>query len=320
MKVLVPDSLPLNFSDYDENIEYIKYSVSTTNFSGVQDAELLVLWMNTDENLKAAVTQLSHLKLVQTLAAGPDHVLSAGFASHIDIASGRSLHDMPVTEHALALILESVRALDRLSTSQRNSHWDLDYIHAQAATQSSSLYTLNKAEVLIIGFGSIAGQLAPVLTALGAHVHGIARHAGTRSGFSISSIDQLPEKIAGADVVISLLPFSAETEKFFDRTFFKGMKDSAIFINVGRGKTVDESALLEALQSGSIRRAAIDVTFTEPLPSDSPLWRCPNLLITPHVSGGRPLGSEKLISANAKNLKNAQPIINLVTNSRRSES
>lgn len=319
MKVLVPDSLPLHFTDQPQNLEFVTYSVSTTDFLGVQDAELLVLWMNTDENLKAAVAQLSHLKLVQTLAAGPDHALSAGFASHIDIASGRSLHDMPVTEHALALILESIRALDHLSASQRNSHWDSDYIHAQAAPQSSSLYTLNGAGVLIIGFGSIAAQLAPVLTTLGAHVVGAARKAGNRSGFPVISMDLLSASVPKADLVISLLPYSTESEKFFDRTFFNSMKKSAIFINVGRGKTVDESALLDALQSGTIRRAAIDVTYTEPLPQESPLWNCPNLIITPHVSGGRPLGSEKLISANAHNVKNSLPIINLVENMHRSK-
>jgi len=319
VKVLVPDSLPLQFTDQPHNIEFVTYSVSSTDFSGVQDAELLVLWMNTDENLKAAVAQLSRLKLVQTLAAGPDHALSAGFAKGIDIASGRSLHDMPVTEHALALILESVRALDQLSSSQRNAHWDTDYIQAQAAPQSSSLYTLNGAEVLIIGFGSIAAQLAPVLTALGAHVVGVARKAGTRSGFPVIALDSLSTKISQADLVISLLPYSADTEKFFDEKFFSAMKKSAIFINVGRGKTVDEGALLDALQSGTIRRAAIDVTYTEPLPKDSLLWSCPNLIITPHVSGGRPLGSEKLISANAHNVKDSLPIINLVVNTHRSE-
>jgi phosphoglycerate dehydrogenase-like enzyme len=81
---------------------------------------------------------------------------------------------------------------------------------------------------------------------------------------------------------------------------------------VGRGKTVDELALVRALNEKKIRKAAIDVTFTEPLPADSPLWHCPNLIITPHVSGGRPLDSEKLILANSENLMHSREIINLV--------
>lgn len=313
MKVLVPDSLTLSFDNSQNAIDFIRYSVSTTDFSGVQDAELLVLWMNTDANLKAAVSQLNKLKLVQTLAAGPDHALSAGFREEIPIASGRSLHDKPVTEHALALILESVRRLDKLFDSQKNSHWDTEYISAQAAPETSRLYTLNGAKVLIVGFGSIASQLAPVLTALGAEVQGVSRNPGQRSGYQVIEIASMNNVLGEYDIVISLLPYSADTEKFFDKDFFAHMKKSAIFINVGRGKTVDEVALLHALNTSVIRRAAIDVAYTEPLPTDSPLWKCPDLIITPHVSGGRPLESEKLIVTNALNVANSQPIQNLVT-------
>lgn len=312
MKVLVPDSLALTFETSDENFQFIKYSVSATDFSAVQDAELLVLWMNTDANLKAAVTQLKQLKLVQTLAAGPDHALSAGFDTQIAIASGRSLHDKPVTEHALALILASVRHLDELLISQKNSYWSSEYISAQAALESSHLYTLNGSKVLVVGFGSIASQLSPILTALGAEVRGAARNSGHRSGYEVVEITSISKILSEFDIVISLLPYSAETEKFFDKDFFGLMKKSAIFINIGRGKTVDEDALLQALNTKEIRRAAIDVSYVEPLPNESPLWKCPQLIITPHISGGRPLQSEKLITANALNLANSQPILNLV--------
>lgn len=313
MKVLVPDSLPLTFDNSLHDIEFISYSVSTIDFSGVQDAELLVLWTNTDANLKAAVSQLTNLRLVQTLAAGPDHALSAGFADHIPIASGRSLHDKPVTEHALSLILESVRRLDDLLDSQKNSYWNSEYISAQAAPETSNLYTLNGAKILIVGFGSIASQLAPLLTALGAEVRGAARSSGQRSGYEVIEISKISEVLSEFDLVISLLPYSIDTEKFFGTEFFAHMKKSAIFVNVGRGKTVDEDSLVNALNNSVIRRAAIDVTYIEPLPADSPLWKCPGLIITPHVSGGRPLESEKLISANAQNIRDAKPIINLVT-------
>jgi phosphoglycerate dehydrogenase-like enzyme len=313
VKVLIPDSLPLSLSSADRGIEFIPYSVSSTDFSGVQDAELLVLWMNSDENLRAAVEQLSNLKLVQTLAAGPDHALSAGFAKSVAIASGRSLHDRPVTEHALALALSAMRNLSELQIAQSKSYWDQEFVAAQAATSTQSLYTLNGAEVLIIGFGSIAAQLAPVLTSLGAHVRGVARNGGVRGGFEVTPLSEISTVLPAADLVISLLPYAVESEKYFNDAFFDGMKPSSVFINVGRGKTVDETALIRALNEKKIRKAAIDVTFIEPLPADSPLWRCPNLTITPHVSGGRPLHSEKLILANSENLLYSREIINLVT-------
>jgi phosphoglycerate dehydrogenase-like enzyme len=312
VKVLIPDSLPLSLDSSHNEIEFIPYSVSSTDFTGVQDSEFLVLWMNTDENLRAAVEQLTNLKLVQTLAAGPDHVLSAGFPMSVAIASGRSLHDKTVTEHALALTLSAIRNLDSLREAQNRSFWDQEFIAAQAAPTTQSLYTLNGAEVLIIGFGSIAAQFAPVLTSLGAHVRGVARKGGERAGYEVTPISKISSLLSQADVVISLLHYAAESEKYFNDAFFNKMKVSSIFINVGRGKTVDELALVRALSEKKIRKASIDVTFAEPLPADSPLWHCPNLTITPHVSGGRPLDSEKLILANSENLLHSREITNLV--------
>lgn len=297
----------------DQEIEYVKYSVSQTDFSGVQDAELLVLWMNTPENTAACVNELKSLKLVQTLAAGPDHALGAGFSKEIAISSGRGLHDKPVAEHALALTLACVRDLAGMISSQQDHHWNHKISEKQAIAESSQLYTLNGASILIIGFGSIAAHLAPMLTALGAHVSGIAQSSGNRKGYPVADFASLSKSVPLADVVISLVPLSTATENIFDKTFFSLMKPSGVFINIGRGKTVDEAALIGALNGKVIRKAAVDVAQVEPLPSDSALWDCPNLIITPHVAGGRPQESEKLIASNAKAVLTGSPIINLVT-------
>ena len=312
MKVLVPDSIPLHFSDQTPEIEYITYSVTSTDFSSVQDAELLVLWLNTPENIAAAVSQLKNLKAVQSLAAGPDHLYEAGFEPHISLASGRGLHDAPVAEHALALVLASIRNLDGLQQSKARQYWDRETISAQAAPDSSQLFTLNGASVLIIGFGSIASHLAPMLTALGASVMGIAQSSGERNGYQVHARSEMAVPLSSADVVISLVPYIPESEKLFNKAFFEGMKESAIFINVGRGKTVDEDALHEALVDKKIRKAAIDVTFIEPLPENSRLWTLPNLIITPHISGGRPQNSSRLIALNAERVLNNEEVLNKV--------
>ena len=311
MKVLIPDSIALSLPVI-EGIEFIEYSVTATDFTAVQDAELLVMWMNSPENTLAAVEQLINLKVVQTLAAGPDHVLSANFPSHIQIASGRGLHDKTVAEHALTLTLSLIRSIPRLLKSQSSHEWNFSIIEAQAAPSTSNLYTLNGANVLIYGFGSIASHLSPMLQALGANVTGVARNATTKNGFKVISELNSKSSLAEADVVISLLPYEKSTEKYFDKAFFQAMKRSALFINVGRGKTVDEVALEDALRSHLIRSAAIDVTFDEPLSSDSTLWEIPELLITPHISGGRPQNSEDLIAFNSKALLNGDAIRNQV--------
>jgi len=109
-------------------------------------------------------------------------------------------------------------------------------------------------------------------------VIGVARHARDDA----QPVSALPELLPQADVVVDLLPLAPETEKFVDSAFLARMKPGALFVNAGRGKTVDTDALLEALRSGRIR-AALDVTDPEPLPSDHPLWHAPNILITPHI-------------------------------------
>ena len=312
MKVLVPDSIPLNLPDIS-GIEFVKYSVEGKSFEGVQDAELLVMWMNSVENTKAAVSELKNLKLIQTLAAGPDHVLAANFDSQIRIASGRGLHDKTVAEHALALTLASVRQLDTLFDSQKKHIWNQEIISAQASQTSSQLYTLNGAQVLIYGFGSIAQHLAPMLTNLGALVSGVAQSNGVRNGYPVIASKEIEKQLGQFDLVISLLPYDLTTEKHFGEKFFSAMKDSGIFINVGRGKTVDEAALISAIKSQKIRRAAIDVTSVEPLPADSPLWELDNVIITPHIAGGRPQGAEQLIADNALATLSGEKIKNLVT-------
>ena len=312
MKVLIPDSISLDFSNHNSDIEYVTYSVTSTDFSSVQDAELIVLWLNTPENIAAAVSQLKNLSAVQSLAAGPDHLYEAGFAPNIALASGRGLHDAPVAEHVLALVLSTIRNLDGLHRSQRNNYWDRETISAQAAPESSQLFTLNGASVLIFGFGSIASHLAPMLTSLGSVVSGIAQSTGERHGYPVHARDEMAEPLSRADVVISLVPYLPENEKFFDKAFFESMKASAIFVNVGRGKTVDEDALYEALRLKKIRKAAIDVTYVEPLPENSQLWSLPNLVITPHISGGRPQNSSHLIALNAERVLNGEEILNKV--------
>ena len=226
--------------------------------------------------------------MIQTLASGADAVLNAGFDPAVVICSGRSLHDGPVAEHALSLTLATVRRLDRLQRSQIEHVWDTEYAQEQSHPATRLQYTLNRARVTIWGFGSIAARLAPSLTSLGAEVRGVARTAGIRSGYPIIAEEDAIEVVSTTDVLISLAPAAPETVDLFGHGIFSTMPAGSVFVNVGRGATVDENALLAALQSGHLRAAAIDVMKNEPLAPSSPLWTAPNLIITPHVAGNRP--------------------------------
>jgi len=115
-----------------------------------------------------------------------------------------------------------------------------------------------------------------------------------------------------ADVLVNILPTAASTDRALDARRLALLPRTAWLVNVGRGSTVDEDALVDALRGGGLAGAALDVTRTEPLPVDSPLWDLPNVLITPHAAGGRPLGAAALIIANAQALRRSEPLTNVV--------
>jgi phosphoglycerate dehydrogenase-like enzyme len=311
MHILLPNSIELTLP-HDVTHTYTTYDVTAPFTSAHASAEVLVAWGNTPANLRSAVMELPHLRLVQTLAAGPDAVLAAGFAAKVAICSGRSLHDGPVAEHALALILQLLRNQAGLLEAQRRHVWDEVMVRAQAAPATRGLYTLNEATVVILGYGSIARRLTPLLQGLGATVIGVATSAGERYGHPVIAMADVAQVVPQADVVLSILPATAETEKIVNQAFFTHMKKTAIFVNVGRGKTVDEIALAAALRNSVIRAAAIDVTAIEPLPAESSLWDCPNLIITPHVAGNRPLGASALVQAQIQALQTGSALRNVV--------
>ena len=311
MKILIPDSIELTFPVRDVD-NYVVYSITAPFALEHADAQILVLWGNSANNLDSAVHDLPNLQLVQTLAAGPDAALAAGFAPHITICSGRSLHDGPVAEHALAMILYLVRGLDSLTAAQQHQHWDTRLGKDQTMPATRGFYTLAGANVVILGYGSIAATLTPLLQGLGATVIGVATSAGERYGYPVIAMADTHKVLPQADVVLSLLPALPSTERLVDGAFLAHLKPSAVFVNVGRGKTVDEEALVAALTTGQLRAAALDVTYVEPLPAASPLWRCPNLLLTPHVAGGRPQGAVALVQAQVAAVRAGQVARNVV--------
>ncbi|MEV7610049.1 NAD(P)-dependent oxidoreductase [Microbacterium sp. NPDC089320] len=309
MKILIPNTIELPVT---ADVDAVVYDIDAEIPDEHRDAEALVVWHNSSSWLQEAARALPRLRLVQALAAGADAVLNAGFADDVRICSGRSLHDGPVAEHALALILSAVRRLDRLRDAQREHLWDGPFNQEQSAAATRAQYTLAGARVTIWGFGSIASTLAPYLTALGAEVQGIARTAGERSGYRVHADADAAAVLAETDVLVSILPATDDTADLFDADRFGALKTGAVFVNVGRGATVDETALIAALASGQLRAAAIDVAKSEPLPASDPLWDAPGLLITPHVAGNRPVGAARLVDENITRLLAGDDLINQV--------
>ncbi|HLS01800.1 MAG TPA: NAD(P)-dependent oxidoreductase, partial [Beutenbergiaceae bacterium] len=193
----------------------------------------------------------------------------------------------------------AARRLDLTTRAQDDNRWARE-LSGNQLVKRRDFTTLNGAEVVVWGFGSIGQHLAPMLSALGARVTGVARQAGTRAGYPVITPDDLPAHLPSTDVLVSILPASPSTQGVINRDVFEALPTHAWVINVGRGAVVDDSDLITALEQGLIGGAALDVFREEPLPPTSPLWQAPNMIITPHTAGGRPVNSGARIEENLR--------------------
>lgn len=311
MKLLLPDSLPLN-PDLPPEVRAVRYEASAPVPEEHLDAEGLVLWGSADRDVRAVAGRMPRLRWVQTLAAGADSVVAAGFPDGVVVTSGSGLHDRTVAEHTLALLLSLVRRLPAAARAQAEHRWARELGGVQPLRPEGTVTTLIGARVLIWGFGHIGQFLAPMLRMLGAEVRGMARSPGNRGDVPVVSGEQLAAELGRTDVLVMILPSTPATRHALNAARLAALPAHAYVVNVGRGSTVDEAALVDALRDGRIAGAALDVTEVEPLPADSPLWNAPNLLLTPHAAGGRPVGADALISENVAALLAGRQLRNVV--------
>lgn len=310
MKLLLPDTIPLS-PDLPAGVTAVTYAAREEIPVEHRDAEALVVWANRMSRLRASVPAMANLRWVQALSAGTDS-LAGLFGEEVAITSGVGLHDATVAEHTVALILALVRRLPEAAREQAAHRWSFDLGGAQPLHPTDRVTTLLDARVLIWGFGSIAQHLAPMLAAFGARVRGVARSAGRRNGFDVVAADRLVDELAHTDVLVMLLPATPDTAGALGAAELAALPARALVINVGRGATVDEAALVDALEEGRLAGAALDVAAVEPLPADSPLWDAPRLIITPHAAGGRPVGADRLIAENVRAFLAGTPMRNPV--------
>lgn len=305
MKILLPTSVALDESklgleDGDTTVSYDpKQPIDAADY----DADVLVAWANTNDQLADAAKNLTNVRLVQALLAGPDQARAAGFREEAAICSGVGLHSLTVAEHALALTLNFVRFLPTNYENTKKNYWADELGGAQELHPADQVTTLLDANVTIWGFGSIGQATARLFKAFGANVTGIARSAGERAGFPVITEDDLNEQLEKTDILVMILPSSPETEKALNAERLSHLQKRSYVINVGRGITVDEDALIEALNAEQIAGAGLDVASVEPYPADGPLWDAKNILITPHAAGGRPVDPESLIKQNLQALR-----------------
>ena len=196
------------------------------------------------------------------------------------VTNFQKLASPAIGEHAIAMMLALGRGLPRFKQAMPAGEWRRD-LGADAGMQVVAGKTM-----LVAGLGGIGGQVARRAKALGMEV--LATRNSSREGPDyvdyVGLSHELPELVKRADVVVDALPLTGATRGLFDAEMFADFKEGAYFINIGRGGTIVTDALLEALTSGKLAGAGLDVTDPEPLPPEHPLWQMPNVIITPHVS------------------------------------
>ncbi|HTL30705.1 MAG TPA: D-2-hydroxyacid dehydrogenase [Tepidisphaeraceae bacterium] len=237
------------------------------------------------------------------------HLTSAGYTRYdnesfragakkrgLMVTNSSSVYAEPCAQHLLALMMSLARQLPVAMKNQLTEHgWP--YFPCR-----SSSVLLNGQTALLVGYGAIGARLAELLAPLQMNVIGIRRTPRGNESVPIKTFKDLDALLPQADHVINILPAAEGTANFFATDRFSKLKSSAIFYNIGRGDTVDQEALRDALLAKKFRAAYLDVTTPEPLPPDHPLWTTPNCCITTHTAGGHSNELERLVNHFLNNL------------------
>jgi phosphoglycerate dehydrogenase-like enzyme len=234
------------------------------------------------------------LQWVHSAGAGVD-----AFATLLDprvrLSSGSGVVGPHLAEHALALLFALTRGI---AESVRDPSW------GRRKDIRASLWELSGRTVCIVGLGGSGRALASRARGLefGRIVAVDPVQTADESVDDVVTPDEIDRILPEADVVALTLPMTPSTEGMFDASRFAVMKRGAIIINVSRGGLIDEDALLAGLESGQLGGAGLDVTVEEPLPPDHPLWRLPNVVITPHIAGGSPRRADRVVDQFCENV------------------
>jgi D-2-hydroxyacid dehydrogenase (NADP+) len=244
---------------------------------------------------EATLDLYPNLKWIQGMSAGVDPFPLAKLAKRdILLTNVRGAHAIQMSEHVMWSILNLFRQGRQVMRQQEEKVWS-------AKVRVDEIYGKT---VCIVGAGTIGAAVAERCRAFGMKVMGITRSGESNPLYDqVGSVEELQSLFEKSDVIVAILPLTQDTKNFFNTERFSLMKNGAYFVNVARGPVVDEEALLQALNSGKLRGAALDVFVKEPLTESSPFWDMENVLITPHI-GGRSSGyTKRMFDVLVKNIK-----------------
>jgi phosphoglycerate dehydrogenase-like enzyme len=267
------------------------------------------------------VPHLRGVKLVLSLMAGTEWI-PAAMGPHVTICNARGAHNVSTAEWTLSAILALLKHFPLFLDIQRSGMWkrrpEGSAEYARITGDGRPYYPpvmleeLTGKTVLLIGYGSIGKEIERMLEPFQVELMRIARTA--RENPKVHVVSELDALLPKAQVIVLILPSTAESCGLINAHRFSLMQQGALLVNAARGPIVDTDALVQALQSGKVR-AALDVTDPEPLPPEHPLWKCPNLLITPHVGASSPAFARRSLKVAADELRRymaGEPLCNVV--------
>jgi phosphoglycerate dehydrogenase-like enzyme len=264
----------------------------------------------------ALLRRAARLRWLQAPQAAPP----AGYyypeliAHPVEITNFREIYSDHIGAHVMAFVLAFARGLQHYIPQQLRREW-------KRLPQDTGVVHLPEATALVVGVGGIGSEVARLAAAFGMRVIGVdeRRREAPPGVAELHRADELDALLPAADFVILTVPHTPETEGFMNRTRFQEMKQTAFFINIGRGMTTRLDDLAAAIEAGEIAGAGLDVFEQEPLPADHKLWTLPGVLITPHTAGHGPYLDERryeIILDNCRRFLAGRPLRNLVDKAR----
>jgi phosphoglycerate dehydrogenase-like enzyme len=238
--------------------------------------------------------------------AGIPRALLEGMAPYPAVlTNGSGAHGPAMAESVLGMILAHYKQHADLRTRQQRAEWAPRYLPELRGETAG-----------VIGLGDLGGAIAGALTALGVHVLGVRRQPRpTANVEQVFGPDQLDELLPRLDILVLAAPLTGETERLMGAARLARLPRGALLVNVGRGQLVDEAALVDALRSGQLGGAALDVFEVEPLPTSSPLWSLPNVFISPHTADTTQASEERglvIFLDNLERFRRGAPLRNVV--------
>lgn len=289
---LLTDEIQQQLRDEFKSVEFQFFKNSDQAIESLAKADVLMTY---GSDLKEKhITSAEQLKWIMVLSAGIDKMPTDLIKERdIIVTNVKGIHKTPMAEYAISMLLNYYRNNLIYNERQKEKHWD----------KSMQPRELANTTLTVVGAGAIGEELARLAKAFRMKTIAVTNSGGNRPYFDeVYQNKDLKKALSSADTVVSILPSTKETEGYYQAQQFEWMKNSAVFLNMGRGSAVSEETLIDALDRGELEHVILDVTPIEPLPEESPLWHHEKVTITPHISGNSKEYVPRAIEIFKKNL------------------